>query len=117
MKEEARRRRGGSNAVKPKTKRKEISHRDAVKKIRAAQTFVVDLPGSRRVRIPTPSNIAFYVGLALIVSLRPVRCLPRLDRPVRAPPVISITSPPEKPRAAHGIRTRHLTVGPHCYVA
>jgi hypothetical protein len=54
----------------PTQGRKALSQRDAVKEIRAGDTFVVNLPGSRHVRIPTPENIAFYVGLALLVAAK-----------------------------------------------
>ena len=50
------------------TRKEESSHRDAVKRIKEAETFAVKLPGLGYVRIPRPENLAFYVALALLVA-------------------------------------------------
>ncbi len=45
-----------------------VSHHDAVKRVHAGETFTVELRGLGRVPIPRPDNLAFYVGLALLVA-------------------------------------------------
>lgn len=47
--------------------RRKLSHREAVEKIRAADSLSVNLPGLGYVPVPMPANIAFYFGLALLV--------------------------------------------------
>jgi hypothetical protein len=44
---------------------RKISQREAVKRVRAGETFRVG-----RVRIPTPANLGFYGGLALLVAAK-----------------------------------------------
>jgi hypothetical protein len=51
--------------------RRKVSQREAVKKIRAADTtFWLNLPGSRQVRLPTPAEISYYFGLAVLVAVK-----------------------------------------------
>ena len=50
--------------------RKETSQHDSVEKIRAAEAFVVNVPGLGQVPIPRPETIAFYVGLAVLVAAK-----------------------------------------------
>lgn len=44
-------------------------HRDAVQRIRNAQTFTVDMPLLGRVRIPRPEQLAFYGALAALAAV------------------------------------------------
>jgi hypothetical protein len=45
------------------------SHRDAVQRVRRAQTFAVDLPIVGRVRIPRPEQLAFYGALGAMAAV------------------------------------------------
>ncbi len=44
------------------------SHRDAVERVRRAQSFSVDLPVVGRVRIPRPEQLAFYGTLGGVLA-------------------------------------------------
>ena len=41
-----------------------VSHRNAVERVRDANTFAVNLPAVGRVRIPRPDQLAYYGALA-----------------------------------------------------
>jgi hypothetical protein len=45
------------------------SQREAVQKIREAQTFAVDLPVVGRVRLPRPEKLAFYGALGVLAAV------------------------------------------------
>jgi hypothetical protein len=45
------------------------SHRSAVERVRAAESFVVALPVVGRVRIPRPDQLAYFGGLAALAAL------------------------------------------------
>lgn len=45
------------------------THRDAVQRVRRAQTFAVDLPIVGRVRIPRPEQLAFYGALGALAAI------------------------------------------------
>ncbi|SEH89277.1 hypothetical protein SAMN04489835_5357 [Mycolicibacterium rutilum] len=45
------------------------SHRDAVERVRRAQSFSVDLPVVGRVRIPRPEQLAFYGTLGVLAAV------------------------------------------------
>jgi hypothetical protein len=45
------------------------SHRNAVERVREAETFVVQLPVVGRVRIPRPDQLAYYGGLAALAAI------------------------------------------------
>jgi hypothetical protein len=45
------------------------SHRSAVERIRAAETFVVDLPIFGHIRIPRPEQLAYYGALAVLAAM------------------------------------------------
>ncbi|SOJ53138.1 hypothetical protein MSIMFB_00639 [Mycobacterium simulans] len=51
-----------------KKARRETSQRDAVKKIREAETFAVNLPVVGQVAIPRPEQLAYYGGLAALAA-------------------------------------------------
>jgi hypothetical protein len=46
-----------------------MSHRNAVERIRRAETFAVTLPVVGRVRIPRPDQLAYYGALAGLAAL------------------------------------------------
>lgn len=52
-----------------KKSRRGTSQRDAVEKIREAETFTVDLPVVGQVEIPRPEQLAYYGGLAALAAL------------------------------------------------
>ena len=45
------------------------THRDAVQRVRQAQTFSLDLPVVGRVRIPRPEQLAFYGALGALAAI------------------------------------------------
>jgi hypothetical protein len=45
------------------------THRDAVQRIRNAQTFTLDVPLLGRVRLPRPEQLAFYGALAALAAV------------------------------------------------
>ena len=45
------------------------THRDAVQRVRQAQTFSLDLPIVGRVRIPRPEQLAFYGALGALAAV------------------------------------------------
>ncbi|OBJ60378.1 hypothetical protein [Mycobacterium sp. 1423905.2] len=49
-----------------KKKRQATSQREAVEKIRAGETFAVNLPVVGQVSIPRPDQLAYYGGLAAL---------------------------------------------------
>ncbi|UXA17799.1 hypothetical protein [Mycobacterium sp. SMC-4] len=55
-----------STTASPKS---EATHRDAVQRVREAQTFTVDLPVVGRVRIPRPEQLAFYGALGALAAI------------------------------------------------
>ncbi|ACC39199.1 conserved hypothetical protein [Mycobacterium marinum M] len=52
-----------------KQARRAVSQRDAVKKIREGETFVVNLPFVGQVEVPRPEQLAYYGGLAALAAL------------------------------------------------
>ncbi|KWX56767.1 hypothetical protein [Mycobacterium sp. NAZ190054] len=48
--------------------RQATSHRDAVRKVRDAQSFAVQLPVLGRVRLPRPEQLAFYGALGVLAA-------------------------------------------------
>lgn len=51
-----------------KKSRRQTSQRDAVEKIRAGETFVVNLPAIGQVQIPRPEQLAYFGGLAALAA-------------------------------------------------
>ncbi|BBY43558.1 hypothetical protein [Mycolicibacterium celeriflavum] len=49
--------------------RNAATHRDAVQRVRHAQTFSLDLPIVGRVRIPRPEQLAFYGALGALAAV------------------------------------------------
>jgi hypothetical protein len=45
------------------------TQRDAVQRVRQAQTFALDLPIVGRVRIPRPEQLAFYGALGALAAI------------------------------------------------
>lgn len=45
------------------------SHREAVQKVREAQTFALELPLIGRVRLPRPEQLAFYGALGVLAAV------------------------------------------------
>lgn len=45
------------------------SQRNAVERVRDAETFAVQLPVVGRVRIPRPDQLAYYAGLAALAAI------------------------------------------------
>jgi xanthosine utilization system XapX-like protein len=45
------------------------THRDAVQKVREAQSFAVTLPVLGRVRLPRPEQLAFYGALGVLAAV------------------------------------------------
>jgi xanthosine utilization system XapX-like protein len=45
------------------------THRDAVQRVREAQTFAVTLPVLGRVRLPRPEQLAFYGALGALAAV------------------------------------------------
>jgi xanthosine utilization system XapX-like protein len=45
------------------------THRDAVERVREAQTFAVTLPVLGRVRLPRPEQLAFYGALGALAAV------------------------------------------------
>jgi xanthosine utilization system XapX-like protein len=45
------------------------THRDAVQRVREAQTFAVTLPVLGRVRFPRPEQLAFYGALGALAAV------------------------------------------------
>ena len=52
-----------------KETRRATSQREAVQKIREAETFVVNLPVVGQVEIPHPEQLAYFGGLAALAAL------------------------------------------------
>jgi hypothetical protein len=52
-----------------KKTRRGTSQRDAVDKIREAQTFAINLPVVGQVTVPKPEQLAYYGGLAALAAL------------------------------------------------
>lgn len=50
-------------------KRQGTSQREAVDKVRAGHTFVLNLPVVGRVTVPRPEQLAYYGGLAALAAL------------------------------------------------
>jgi hypothetical protein len=48
---------------------KPTSHREAVDRVRRAQSFTVDLPLLGRVRLPRPEQLAFYGALGVLAAV------------------------------------------------
>jgi hypothetical protein len=48
--------------------RNTATHRDAVQRVREAQTFALDLPVVGRVRIPRPEQLAFFGALGVLAA-------------------------------------------------
>jgi hypothetical protein len=46
-----------------------ITHRDAVERVREAQSFTVALPVVGRVRVPRPEQLAFYGALGALAAV------------------------------------------------
>ena len=49
--------------------RGDSTHAQAVRRVREAETFAVNLPVAGRVNIPRPDQLAFYGGLAALAAL------------------------------------------------
>jgi hypothetical protein len=45
------------------------THRDAVERVREAQSFIVTLPVVGRVRVPRPEQLAFYGALGALAAV------------------------------------------------
>lgn len=52
-----------------KKARTAVSQREAVAKVRAGQTFVVNLPLVGKVEVPPPEQLAYFGGLAVLAAL------------------------------------------------
>ncbi|KZS71216.1 hypothetical protein A4G29_15910 [Mycobacterium kansasii] len=52
-----------------KKARRATSQREAVKKIREGETFVVNLPLVGQLEVPRPEQLAYYGGLAALAAL------------------------------------------------
>lgn len=52
-----------------KNTRRATSQREAVAKIREAETIVMNLPICGQVKIPRPEHLAYYGGLAALAAL------------------------------------------------
>jgi hypothetical protein len=52
-----------------KKSRRGTSQREAVEKIRAGETFAVNLPAIGQVEIPRPEQLAYFGGLAALAAL------------------------------------------------
>lgn len=65
------RRKGERHAAREQTPHdaQVTSHRDAVRRVREAQRFAVQLPVVGRVPIPRPDQLAFYSALAALVAV------------------------------------------------
>jgi xanthosine utilization system XapX-like protein len=50
-------------------KSRQTTHRDAIKKVREADTFAVTLPVLGRVRVPRPEQLAFYGALGALAAV------------------------------------------------
>jgi xanthosine utilization system XapX-like protein len=50
-------------------KSRQATHRDAVKRIREAEKFVVTLPVLGRVQVPRPEQLAFYGALGALAAV------------------------------------------------
>jgi hypothetical protein len=50
--------------------RRNSTHVQAVRRVREAETFAVNLPVAGRVNIPRPDQLAFYGGLAALAALQ-----------------------------------------------
>jgi hypothetical protein len=48
---------------------RQTSHRDAVTRVRGAQTFTLNLPVVGRVRVPRPEQLAFYGALGALAAV------------------------------------------------
>lgn len=55
--------------MEEKKARKAVSQREAVAKVKAAHTFVVNLPLVGRVEVPPPEQLAYFGGLAVLAAL------------------------------------------------
>ncbi|MEV4129291.1 hypothetical protein [Nocardia sp. NPDC049707] len=51
------------------TEKSHTSHRNAVDRVMAAQSFAVDLPVVGRVRIPPPEQLAYYGALVALAAV------------------------------------------------
>ena len=49
--------------------RRSSTHRDAVERVREAESFAVNLPVVGRVRIPRPEQLAYYGALAALAAV------------------------------------------------
>ncbi|MBV9514755.1 MAG: hypothetical protein JO280_12055 [Mycobacteriaceae bacterium] len=49
--------------------RRQVPHRNAVERVREAETFAVTLPVVGNVRIPRPEQLAYYGALAGLAAL------------------------------------------------
>lgn len=47
---------------------RQAGHRNAVERIREAESFAVDLPGVGHVRIPRPEQLAYYGALLALAA-------------------------------------------------
>ena len=45
------------------------THREAVRRVRDAESFAVDLPVLGRVRLPRPEQLAFYGALGVLAAV------------------------------------------------
>lgn len=53
----------------PESSRRAATHRDAVRRVREAESFAVDLPVLGRVRLPRPEQLAFYGALGVLAAV------------------------------------------------
>ncbi|MDY6998807.1 MAG: hypothetical protein SW019_19595 [Actinomycetota bacterium] len=53
----------------PEQPKQSVSRRDAVQKVRGAQSFSVELPVIGRVRLPKPEQLAFYGALGVLAAV------------------------------------------------
>jgi hypothetical protein len=51
-----------------KKSRSDVSQREAVQKVREAETFVVNVPVVGQLEIPRPEQLAYYGGLAALAA-------------------------------------------------
>lgn len=58
-----------NSSTAKKSSQQSDTHRDAVQRVRQAQTFAVDLPILGRVRIPRPEQLAFYGALGALAAI------------------------------------------------
>lgn len=58
-----------NSARKTTSPARKATHRSAVERIQAAESFAVDLPVVGRVRVPRPEQLAFYGALAALAAV------------------------------------------------